>query len=113
MLLHAEYADASRRRQRLLLPVKLRLKPAPALFTRRFEAQLHWYPLRTSSRYFLVSRTAMPAADVNLAISADFSPSGWHADWNGIGREGTTDMPTNVWQLIVLPGVLLALLLLP
>jgi hypothetical protein len=25
-----------------LLPVKLRLKPAPALCTRRFEAQLHW-----------------------------------------------------------------------
>ena len=30
------------RRQRSLLPVKLRLKPMPALFTRRFEAQLHW-----------------------------------------------------------------------
>jgi hypothetical protein len=28
-----------------LLPVKLRLKPAPALFTRRFEAQLHWQPV--------------------------------------------------------------------
>ena len=24
--------------------MKLRLKPAPALFTRRFEAQLHWIP---------------------------------------------------------------------
>ena len=30
----------------LLFPVKLRLKPAPALFTRRFEAQLHWEPVR-------------------------------------------------------------------
>ena len=25
--------------------MKLRLKPAPALFTRRFEAQLHWQPV--------------------------------------------------------------------
>jgi hypothetical protein len=29
-----------------LFPVKLRLKPASALFTRRFEAQLHWSPDR-------------------------------------------------------------------
>jgi hypothetical protein len=30
----------------LFFPVKLRLKPAPAFFTRRFEAQLHWQPRR-------------------------------------------------------------------
>ena len=28
-----------------LFPVKLRLTPAPALLTRRFEAQLHWQPV--------------------------------------------------------------------
>ena len=44
MLLHAEYAGARRRRQRLF-PVKLRLRPAPTPFTRRFEAQLHWQPV--------------------------------------------------------------------
>ena len=42
MLLHAEYADGRpTSAPTLLFPVKLRLKPAPALFTRRFEAQLH------------------------------------------------------------------------
>ena len=46
MLLHPEHADARRRRQRFLFPVKLRLKPAPTLFTRRFEAQLHWQPAK-------------------------------------------------------------------
>jgi len=45
MLLHAEYADVSDVGANALLPVKLRLTPALRLFTRRFEAQLHWCPV--------------------------------------------------------------------
>jgi len=36
-----EYADVTDVGANALYPVKLRLKPAPALFPRRFEAQLH------------------------------------------------------------------------
>jgi hypothetical protein len=43
MLLHAEYAEVSDVGANPLLPVKLRLKPTASV-TRRFEAQLHWYP---------------------------------------------------------------------
>lgn len=44
MLLHTEYAEVSDVGANALFPVKLRLKPTP-LFTRRFEAQLHWCPV--------------------------------------------------------------------
>jgi hypothetical protein len=40
--LHREYADVTDVGANALYPVKLRLKPMPALFTRRFVAQLHW-----------------------------------------------------------------------
>jgi hypothetical protein len=51
MLLHEECAEAYRpRRQRFSFPVKLRLKPIP-LFTRRFEAQLHWQPVVQVGRH--------------------------------------------------------------
>src|SRR5438552_15610607 len=46
MLLHTEYAEVSDVGANPLLPVKVRLKPALQLFTRRFEAQLHWWPVR-------------------------------------------------------------------
>ena len=45
MLLHAEYAEVADVGANVFIPVKLRLTPAPALFTRRFEAQLHWEPV--------------------------------------------------------------------
>ena len=45
MLLHTEYAEVSDVGANALLPVKLRPKPALRLFTRRFEAQLHWQPV--------------------------------------------------------------------
>jgi hypothetical protein len=48
MLLHTEYAEVSDVGANPLLPVKLRLKPALTLFTRRFEAQLHWQPDNTT-----------------------------------------------------------------
>jgi hypothetical protein len=44
MLLHAEYAEVFDVGANALVPMKLRLKPTP-LFTRRFEAQLHWQPV--------------------------------------------------------------------
>jgi hypothetical protein len=44
MLLHAEYAEVSDiGANACLFPANLRLKPS-TLFTRRFEAQLHWSP---------------------------------------------------------------------
>jgi hypothetical protein len=44
MLLHAEYAEVSDiGANACLFPANLRLKPS-TLFTRRFEAQLHWCP---------------------------------------------------------------------
>ena len=45
MLLHRECAAVRHVGANAFIPVKLRLKPAPALFTRRFEAQLHWEPV--------------------------------------------------------------------
>jgi hypothetical protein len=42
MLLHTEYAEVLDVGANALFPVKLRLNPALPLFTRRFEAQLHW-----------------------------------------------------------------------
>jgi hypothetical protein len=39
--LHREYADVTDVGANALYPVTLRLKPALALYTRRFEAQLH------------------------------------------------------------------------
>jgi hypothetical protein len=45
MLLHPGYAEVSDIGANALFPVKLRLRPALTLFTRRFEAQLHWQPV--------------------------------------------------------------------
>jgi hypothetical protein len=46
MLLHPGCADVSHVGANTpYFPVKLRLTHGPALFTRRFEAQLHWQPV--------------------------------------------------------------------
>jgi hypothetical protein len=46
-------------------------------------------------------------------ILASFSPSGWYADWTGSAPMGYgLTMPNNALQLLVLPCVLVALLLL-
>ena len=55
MLLHTECADVNDAGANALLPVKLRLKSAPALFTRRFEAQLHWQAAEKRSLNLQVS----------------------------------------------------------
>ena len=54
MLLHAEYAGVSDGGANPLLPVKLRLRPTSSLFTRRFEAQLHWEPVSVTVDGLLV-----------------------------------------------------------
>ena len=57
-----------RRRQRVLLfPVKLRLKLAPMLFTRRFEAQLHWSPSSFFSRSMAAAISVLTRGSVTLA----------------------------------------------
>jgi hypothetical protein len=46
-------------------------------------------------------------------MRASFSPSGWYTDWTGTAPMGDgLAMPNNALQLLALPCVLLALLLL-
>jgi hypothetical protein len=60
MLLHAEYAEVFDVGANALVPMKLRLKPTP-LFTRRFEAQLHWCPESEIRRHFSGGASPMAA----------------------------------------------------